>query len=268
MHIKIQLSEQGRALFSSGNISSTSYERWREFSVLASGNIVLALWDELVALGIASNPEHRLLLENAVKIPLIESTALGYLSFNPALDPHPLNPVLMSQRNTLTDYLVDRFDSARDNVMLTTLYFKPAPALLDAILRASRRGVRIEIFHSHRNALGPSIIPWIPSYHLYTSLLDAGVRVYENIRGDHSKVLLFDDRLAVFGSYNLEYAAHDRIAEAMMISERPEHTRGFRMLFDQLRQSQDNTLVAGNQDSTPASIRLQAQALRPLRRWL
>ena len=57
MHIKIQLSDAGGALFSSGNISRTSYDHWNEFSMYCEGEILSKLLDEFAVMGV-NVPEH------------------------------------------------------------------------------------------------------------------------------------------------------------------------------------------------------------------
>ena len=36
--------------------------------------------------------------------------------------------------------------------LITSFYFKPVGPLLEAVLRAARRGVGVEVYHSHREA--------------------------------------------------------------------------------------------------------------------
>ncbi len=62
MHIKIQLSDKGGALFASGNISATSYDRWREFSLYVEGPITIRLLEEFASMGAVVNTSHMLYL--------------------------------------------------------------------------------------------------------------------------------------------------------------------------------------------------------------
>ncbi len=111
------------------------------------------------------------------------------------------------------------------------------------MLRAARRGVRVEVFHSHREALPATDLAWIAAASTYDRLLDAGVAVYENRHGEHSKLVVVDDAWAAFGSYNFEDAAHDRLAEAMLASRDRRAVAPVAAIFDQLRADPDNVPV-------------------------
>lgn len=266
MHIKIQLADTGGALFASGNIAATSYEQWREFSVYVEGSIVLRLLKEFSLLGVPVDTHHEQYLQSTI-VP--GNAPLYYLSYNPVDDPHPFNPWRLAHRNFLTDYLENLFADATRKICLTSFYFKPAPALMTALVDAAGRGVEVEIFHSHRDALEPTIIPWLPSYCFYPALLAHGVKVYENRRGEHSKIILIDGKTAVFGSYNLEHAAHERVAEAMMASSGESVIAAIENLFKSLRASADNVCITDSFfKELPAHIHWKAQCLKPFMRWI
>lgn len=265
MHIKIQLTEKGGALFSSGNISATSYDKWREFSVHVEGRIVLALLKEFTAFGTVVDPGDFDLLNKESSD--VEQETLLYASYNPTIDMHPLNPIMLHSPNKLTDYLVSLFTNAKKSISLTSFYFKPVPILLNALSDAAERGVRIEIFHSHRDALGHSILPWVPSFHLYPRLLELGVHIYENFHGEHSKNILVDHEMTVFGTYNFEYAAHDRVAEAMMVSTSKEMVYFMANTFEMLRTSADNIKI-DQATAIPQHVRRKAYLFKPFVRWI
>jgi cardiolipin synthase len=268
-HIKIQLTEEGVGLFSSGNISATSYDKWREFTVYVEGVIVIALLNELANMGVSIERAHAEIIESVCRVQGVGTQTIGYISYNPTKDPHLLNPLQLCYPNPITDYLVKIFSEAQKTISLTSLYFKPIPSLLNALVEAARRGVRVEIFHSHREALGPSMVPWMPSYHLYPQLLDAGIDIYENLRGEHSKIILIDCETVFFGSYNLEYAAHDRLAEAMMLSCDGEFVKSIDALFSRLRMTEDNIKVDNTTlTALPAAIKRKAKYMKAFSRWL
>lgn len=266
-HIKIQLSDAGTALFASGNISATSYEQWREFSVLVEGKIVARLLEEFCRLGVVVCQEHKNHLEGTVST----GKTLGYLSHHPTLDRHWLNPICLKEKNRLTHYLADVIRNAQTHIALTTLYFKPAPVLVDAMIAAANRGVKIEIFHSHAHALGVSMLPWIPSFYLYEQLCAAGIDIYERPACEHSKIMLVDDALAAFGSYNFEYAADDRLAEAMMISADPLILEHFRQVFTGLRQELHDKKVTCPKEcllNLTTWQKMQLWGFKPWARWI
>ena len=165
--------------------------------------------------------------------------------------------------------MIDMLNAARRRVELTTFYFKPAPALLDALLAAARRGVEIEIHHSHRDALPATDLAWVAAAAGYPKLLDAGVRIYENRAGEHSKIVLVDDAWVAFGSYNFEDAAHDRLAEAMLATRHPAAVAPARDIFDMLRRNPRNTPVGrGFRRNLPVGLRLRLALLGRLKRWM
>ncbi|MFO1525342.1 MAG: phospholipase D family protein [Turneriella sp.] len=108
-------------------------------------------------------------------------------------------------------------DAANDTLSITSFYL-PTRRLMKAVVKAAKRGVRVEVFHSHREALPSTDLAWIAAAAGFGRLLKAGVTIYENLHGEHSKIVLIDDKWVAFGSYNFEDAAHDRLAESMLVS--------------------------------------------------
>ena len=268
MHTKIQLSEKGGALFGSSNISGTSYAQWHEFTVFLEGNILPRLLQILESFGLTVPKEHYLRLE---RIKPVEGTGqkIGFLAHNPSQDFHPLNPLFLFRRNSLTDYLLRTFREAKESIYITSFYFKPMPELLNALTDAAARGVDIRIIHSDRFSLGGNIWPWVSSYCLYQDLIRSGIRLYEKTGGEHSKMVIVDNRRALFGSYNLEYAAHDRLAEAMLVSEDKTTVEKLSELFrsflrsDKLRQIDEQAHL-----SMPIGLTLAAALMKPFARWI
>jgi phosphatidylserine/phosphatidylglycerophosphate/cardiolipin synthase-like enzyme len=152
---------------------------------------------------------------------------------------------------------------------MTSFYFKPVEPLLTALLEAARRGVRVEVYHSHRDALPATDLAWIAAAVNYDRLLRAGVRVYENRRGEHSKIVLIDEEWVAFGSYNFEHAAHDRMAEAMLVSRDRRATRPAADIFAELGQDPDNVLVTpAILRGLPARLKARRALLGRFKRWM
>ena len=138
-----------------------------------------------------------------------------------------------------------------------------------AVVRAARRGVRVEVHHSHRDALPATDLAWIAAATNYEALLEAGVEIYENLRGEHSKIVLIDDTWTAFGSYNFEDAAHDRLAEAMLVSDDPRAVRMSRDLLDGLRQQPHNLRVTREtHGALPPALRRRVRWLGRFKRWM
>lgn len=241
-HVKIQVSEHGEAIFASGNITRSSFEAWNEFAVALTGPVVLDFVDTLAALGVTIFPAHRQILADAVRT---EAAAidLDYWFYNPNTGQDWLGPFFWHGPNSITERLLAAIAGARTSIALTTFYFRPTGSLMQAILRAAERGVKIEIFHSHRDALGTTDLPWLVAATGYARLLSAGVAIYENRHGEHSKIVLIDGEYVVFGSYNFEDAAHDRLAEAMLATRAARVVKPIQKIFSQLRVDSANERV-------------------------
>lgn len=241
-HVKIQLSEAGEAIFSSGNITKSSYEGWNEYAVALRGPVVYTLLESVEALGARIDPKHAEKVR-AVAFAGRADIELEYWFCNPNTRQGFLGPLFWRARNSITDHLRSLLDTAENSLCISSFYFKPTEELMRAVLSAAKRGVHVEIFHSHRDALPDTDLAWVAAAAGYRRLLKAGVQIYENRHGEHSKLVLVDDRIAAFGSYNFEDAAHDRLAEAMLVSRDQRAVEPVRAIFSGLRVHPDNERV-------------------------
>ncbi|MBP7777580.1 MAG: phosphatidylserine/phosphatidylglycerophosphate/cardiolipin synthase family protein [Acidobacteria bacterium] len=253
-HVKIQVSEAGDAIFGSSNVTTSSFEGWNEFAVAVRGPVAAVLLESIRAIGgtvAAAHIAHLTRLDDGAAANL----ELDYWLCNPNARQGWRGPFGWHGRNEVTERMVEMLDSAHHTARVTSFYFKPVEPLLEAVLRAARRGVRVEVFHSHRQALPATDLAWIAAASTYDRLLDAGVAVYENRHGEHSKLVVVDDAWAAFGSYNFEDAAHDRLAEAMLASRDRRAVAPVAAIFDELRVDPDNVPVtpAWRNDLPPRS---------------
>ena len=269
VHVKIQVSDAGVAVFGSSNIAHHSFAQWGEVSLEIEGGIVAHLLREACWFARLSAEETAILTDFLPALPVSEKTRrLRYVREDPAERSGALFP-FGTVRNRLTDELVQLIDGARQSLRIASLYCKPAPVLKAALLRACRRGVDVEIFHSHRDSLGVTHFPWISASIQYESALNAGARIYENHAGEHSKIILVDDREVAVGSYNLEHAAHDRLIEAMIFSDDVEICTHFRALFETMGRNPGNTAVTRHWLSEiPLQLQVKRWLYRPLQRWM
>ena len=267
-HVKIQVSEAGEAIFGSSNLSRSSYQGWNEYSVALRGPVVRALLDSYRAIGGVVNESHLRQLDE-VADPGAADLVLDYWLCNPNTCQGMTGPLGWRGRNLVTDRLIDRIGTAQRSIDLTSFYFKPVEPLLAALVAAARRGVRVEVHHSHREALPATDLAWLAAAAHYHRLLAAGVRIYENRRGEHSKIVLIDDEWVAFGSYNFEHAAHDRLAEAMLASRDVRATQPAAEIFAELRRNPDNMLVTPEVVAEwPARLRAQLWLLGRFKRWM
>ena len=267
-HVKIQASEAGEVVFGSSNLSRSSFEGWNEYSVAVRGPIVRLLLESYREIGGTVDDAHLRYLDLVAETDGADIT-LEYWFCNPNTLQGASGPLGWRGANVVTDRLIERIEAARRSIVITSFYFKPVEPLLAAIIRAADRGVRVEVHHSHRDALPATELAWIAAAASYSRLLAAGVRVYENRRGEHSKIVLIDEDWVAFGSYNCEHAAHDRLAEAMLVSRDPRATAPAAAIVEELRQNRDNLLVTSDGlRELPVRLTLKRACLGPFKRWM
>ena len=267
-HVKIQVSEAGEAIFGSSNITRASFEGWNEYAVAVRGPVVRTLLESYREIGGSVEPSHLKQLPGDV----VHSGAtyeLEYWFCNPNRHQNVFGPLGWRGPNEVTDRIAAMIDAARTSIQITSFYFKPVEALMTALLRAAARGVTIEVFHSHRDALPATDLAWIAAAAQYDRLLAAGIVLYERVHGEHSKIVVVDNAWAAFGSYNFEDAAHDRLAEAMLATRDPAGVAPAVAIFDLLRQDPDNVQVTADSFSN-LTARLKTRIARygRFKRWM
>lgn len=267
-HVKIQVSDAGEAIFGSSNLSRSSYEGWNEYSVAVRGPVVRTLLESYREIGGTVDESHLRRLDDVADAGAAD-LMLEYWVCNPNNSQGVAGPLGWRGGNLVTDSLIDRIAAARRSIWITSFYFKPVEHLLVALIAAARRGVQVEVHHSHRDALPATDLAWIAAAAHYDRLLAAGVRIYENRHGEHSKIVLIDDTWAAFGSYNFEHAAHDRLAEAMLASRDVRATQPAGEIFAGLRQDPDNIRVTPQAVAAwPARLRARRWLFGRFKRWL
>jgi cardiolipin synthase len=267
-HVKIQVSDAGEAIFGSSNITRMSFEGWNEYSVSLRGPIVATLLESYREIGGTVQPDH---LEHlrAIGHGADAGIEIDYWLCNPNLSQGVFGPLGWRGPNLVTDRLVGMIAAARESIAISSFYFKPVEPLLAALVDAARRGVGVEVHHSHLDALPATELAWIAAAAHYPRLLRAGVRVHENRHGEHSKIILVDSQRVAFGSYNFEHAAHDRLAEAMLVSRDPGAVEPALAIFAELGQHPDNVRVTPQMlRALPARLRAKRAMLGPLKRWM
>lgn len=267
-HVKIQVSDAGEVIFGSSNITKSSFEGWNEYSVALSGPVAHALLASYREIGGTVEAVHLDALA-ATAADSVADHAMDYWLCNPSARQGVLGPLGWRGLNEVTRQLVGMLDAAQRSVLITSFYFKPVGILLDALLRAARRGVHVEVYHSHRDALPATDLAWIASAVNYDRLLQAGVVLYENLRGEHSKIVVVDGAWVAFGSYNFEDAAHDRLAEAMLSSRDTRAIEPALAIFDELRVDPDNVRVTTESfRALPARVRKRIARYGRFKRWM
>lgn len=117
----------------------------------------------------------------------------------------------MYRRRRLRSFFLDELRRAESHVLLVSPYFAPGTRVLDELAAASDRGVKVELLiagQSDHPILQRAVRELVPR------LARRGVRVFEDHhRMMHAKLAVFDDRLAVVGTSNLDRQSLDHSAE-------------------------------------------------------
>lgn len=133
----------------------------------------------------------------------------------PAIDPLdggvPVHVTRSSTRHGNTDaeeLFFAAIAAARQRLRLTSAYFAPRAALVDAMVAAAQRGVDVRVLVN-----GPHVRRWPlrdAGRRSYAALLDGGVRIFEYQRTLlHAKVLTVDGAWATVGSINFDNRSFD-----------------------------------------------------------
>lgn len=270
-HVKIQVSDSGEALFGSGNVTKSSFEGWNECAVALRGSVVPRLLESCREIGGTVPDEDVAWLRTRAEQDHngAPSVPVDYWFCNPNLHQGAFGPLGWTGPNSLTTRMIHMVESAQRTLQLTSFYFKPTRALRDAVIAAARRGVHVEVHHSHRDALPATDLAWIAAAVDYDALLAAGVHIYENRHGEHSKIVLVDDVWVAYGSYNFEDAAHDRLAEAMIATHDAAALEPAEAIFQTLRADPDNLRVTPESSAAwPAALRQRIRRYGRFKRWM
>lgn len=171
-----------------------------------------------------------------------------------------------SRRTERVQYrrLLYRIRTARERVYILTAYFVPNGSLISAVRAAASAGVDVRIIVPRRSDL--FFMPWVTAGY-YSSLLDAGARIYEFCPAVlHAKAVLIDGHMVV-GSSNVNYRSMllDREIDVLLTSESAKAK--LTELFSSV-QSECQAVTPELVEAIPAWKRLMGSALVLFRRWL
>jgi cardiolipin synthase len=139
--------------------------------------------------------------------------------------------------------------AARKRVVITTPYFVPDEALLQAIQAAVLRGVEVHLVVSHK---ADQILVGLAQRSFYEELLESGVRIHEYQPGLlHAKHVSIDDAVALIGSSNLDIRSFSLNAEISLIVYDPQ-------VVAELRREQEANMA----DSQPLTAPTWAERSR------
>ncbi|MBU3620764.1 cardiolipin synthase [Polynucleobacter sp. CS-Odin-A6] len=102
----------------------------------------------------------------------------------------------------LCQVMLSAIIDAREELTITTPYFGPDDGMLQALMASARRGVNVTLIVPKLN--DSTLVAW-SSKSFYQDLMTSGVKIAEFKGGLlHTKSLLIDQRIAIFGSVNFD----------------------------------------------------------------
>ncbi|WP_043444175.1 phospholipase D-like domain-containing protein [Arthrobacter sp. L77] len=194
------------------NIGTLYATKWRDTHLEIRGPAVWELREAFVSFwNLRANPRRP-------ELPDLSATywepRIRAVNNVPALLVYPIRGVYL-----------DAINRAHKHIFITTAYFIPDRQILDALLRASRRGVDVRVILPEDS--NHVISDWL-SRGFYSSLISAGVRIllYQNSM-IHAKTATVDgewstvgtaniDRLSLTGNYEINLEIFDRDLAATM----------------------------------------------------
>jgi cardiolipin synthase len=109
------------------------------------------------------------------------------------------------QRSAIRRRLLHGIEQARSYVYIANAYFVPDGRILRALVRAARRGARVDLILPAESDV--RWVQWAGEY-LYGRLLKRGVHIYLwTQRHMHAKTVVVDGVWTTIGSYNLDYVS-------------------------------------------------------------
>jgi cardiolipin synthase len=140
-----------------------------------------------------------------------------------ALPSGPNYPVENYQR-----IVVDALHSARESAVMTTPYFVPDEALLQAMQVASLRGTQVQLILPRSS---DHVLVDAAAHSYFDFLLQSGVEIYQYDAGVlHAKALTIDDDLALVGSGNFDIRSFALNFELNLIFAAPGMVKSVREL--------------------------------------
>ena len=125
---------------------------------------------------------------------------------------------LAGPRNDITDQIVRFIDGSRSEIIIQNPYVVLTERANAALVRASRRGVRIYI-HTNSPASTDSLATQAMFYSDWKRILKdlptARIFTYAAQRKLHAKTFAFDGRVAVVGTYNMDYISEEVNSEVV-----------------------------------------------------
>jgi cardiolipin synthase len=218
-HRKLVIIDGRIAYAGSQNVVDEDYGRrnmvWHDIMVRVTGPVVHSLQAVFLADFYAARDE---VVEDESVFPTLDTPGDTVLQ---ALPSGPNYPTESYQR-----MVVAAIHAAKRGIIITTPYFVPDEATLQALQTAVLRGVAVDVIMPRRS---DQVLVGAASRAYYEPLLEAGVRVHLYDRGLlHAKTISFDDAIAFIGSSNFDIRSFALNFELNLALYGPEATRALR----------------------------------------
>jgi len=146
--------------------------------------------------------------------------------------------------------LVPLIQAAKREVILCVAYFLPIGRILRELLRARKRGVRVQVIIPGQSDV--KLVQWA-TRHFYEFLLKRGIRVYERRdRMLHSKAMVVDGNWSVIGSCNLDARSLRTNLEFFAVIHSPDVAKALKQIC---------------QEEIRNSVRVTSEHLKRRSRW-
>jgi cardiolipin synthase len=222
---------------------------WRDTQVKLEGPVVADLQRAFLAQWAKVRKEPA--LEDKALFPQLASVGHDAVRAMPGSPDDGIDPAYVA--------LISAIESAETRVRITNAYFVPARELVEALERAAKRGVDVELIlpgHSDN---------WLvlQAGHVhYEDLLEAGVKIYERKhRLLHAKTATIDGVWSTVGSTNLDWRSLQHNDELNAVVLGPDFAASMDAVFDKDR-ANSTAITRESWADRPLASRLKEQAAR------
>lgn len=155
---------------------------------------------------------------------------------------------------------------AEESIFIQSPYVIPTKKMLKPLRGEELMADRIDIL-TNSLAASPNVLA-SSGYRKYRKkIIDSGVDLYE-FQGPgsiHAKSFIFDDRLSLVGSFNVDPRSAYLSTETMVVIDSEEFTAHLKGAIDN---QIDNSLLVGDDYSYEYSPEVEAKPVSPLKLWI
>ena len=167
------------------------------------------------------------------------------------------NPIFVS--------FIHAVEQAKRSIYITNAYFVPDPQTVDALERAARRGIDVELVLP---SVSDSKLVLFAGHSYYNELLAAGVKIYERKNAIlHAKTAVIDGVWSTIGSSNLDWRSRVHNEEVNMVVFGAEFGQQMEQMF-RSDVAASNAIDAANWARRSLWARLQEWGARIWAYWL